>query len=111
MCQHGSFGAACTTTCELKIGDVMRTDYAVVDLQDMPWYTLSLLKQFVILDEAVIIAANKTNSLKIWQYFVQLLVLESFEQRLIVKACNRRCGEEYATSFVRSVLRNVMRQK
>lgn len=70
MCQHSSFRVTCTTTCELEIGDVMRTDNAVVDLQDVLWYSLPLLEQLVILDEAVVIAANETDSLQVWQYFM-----------------------------------------
>ena len=44
VCQHGSFGVTCAATRELKIGDVMRTDYAIVDLQDMFRYALSFTK-------------------------------------------------------------------
>lgn len=44
VCQHGSFGVTSTATRELKVRNVMRTDYAIVDFEDMSWYALTLMK-------------------------------------------------------------------
>lgn len=68
MCQHSSLWVASATTCELEVGDVVRANNAIVDLQNVLWYVLCFTEKLIILDEAVVVAADKTYSLEIRQY-------------------------------------------
>jgi hypothetical protein len=43
----------------------MRTDDTVKDLQNMFRYTFRFTNELVILDEAIIVAADKTNGLQV----------------------------------------------
>lgn len=63
MCQHGCLGVSRAATRELEVGHIVRTNDAVEDLQDMLWYALCLQDEFIVLDEAVVIASYETDSL------------------------------------------------
>lgn len=76
----------------------MRAHDAVEDLQYVLWYAFRLLYELVILDETFIIASDETDGLQIWQHCMKFFVFQSFEERSVIEACDRRRGEQYATS-------------
>lgn len=45
MCQHCCFWLSRTSTGELQVGDVVRADYAVKDVEDMFWDVVRIINK------------------------------------------------------------------
>lgn len=64
--QHSSLWVASAAARELEIGDIVRANDTVEDLQDVFRYALPFTYELIISDEAVVVTTDETDCLEIW---------------------------------------------
>lgn len=57
MREHSCLWISSATACKLKIRNVVRAYYAIKDIQDVLWYRMCLVQEFVVMYECILIAA------------------------------------------------------
>jgi hypothetical protein len=71
MRQHGRFWVSSTAAGELQIRNVVWTDDAIEDVQNVFRYAFRFLYELVVSDEAIS-AAYYTNALQVWQHGMEI---------------------------------------